>query len=106
MRSTPGDAFRCTHVPWRDLLRTAKDPRTLLLEDLPQALDVDFNSASGPPAFARRLRSSIRDLTRAFPNLLDAVEEQVREAFGMTEQGREAARGTTAPGAAPAETCR
>ena len=73
----------------RDLLRTAKDPRTLLLEDLPQALDVDFNSASGPPTFARRLRSSIRDLTRAFPNLLDAIEEQVREAFGMTEQGRE-----------------
>ena len=73
----------------RDLLRTAKDPRTLLLEDLPQALDVDFNSATGPSAFAQRLRGSIRDLTRAFPNLLDAVEEQVREAFGMTEQGRE-----------------
>ena len=73
----------------RDLLRTAKDPRTLLLEDLPQALDADLNSANGPPAFARRLRGSIRDLTRAFPNLLDAVEEQVREAFGMTEQGRE-----------------
>ena len=73
----------------RDLLRIAKDPRALLLEDLPQALDVDFNSVTGPPAFAQRLRSSISDLTRAFPNLLDTVEEQVREAFGMTEQGRE-----------------
>ena len=73
----------------RDLLRIAKDPRALLLEDLPQALDVDFNSAAGPPAFAQRLRGSIRDLTRAFPKLLDTVEEQVREAFGMTEHGRE-----------------
>ena len=73
----------------RDLLRTAKDPRTLLLEDLPQALDFDFNSTTGPSAFVQRLRASIRDLTRAFPKLLDTVEEQVREAFGMTEHGRE-----------------
>ena len=73
----------------RDLLRTAKDPRALLLEDLPQALDVDFDSDTGPSAFAQRLRGSIRDLTRAFPNLLDAVEEQVREVFGMAEHGRE-----------------
>ena len=73
----------------RDLLRTAKDPRALLLKDLPLALDADLNSACGPSTFARRLRNRIRDLTRAFPNLLDAVEEQVREAFGMTEQGRE-----------------
>ena len=72
----------------RDLLRTAKDPRSLLLEDLPRALNVDFDVADGPSLFAHRLRGSIRDLTRAFPNLLDTVEEQVRESFGMQERGR------------------
>ena len=73
----------------RDLLRAAKDPRSLLLEDLPQALDVDLDAVNGPLAFARALRGSIRDLTRAFADLLDAMEEQVREAFGMEERGRE-----------------
>ena len=72
----------------RDLLRTAKDPRTLLLEDLPRALEVDLESADGPPAFARALRDCMRDLMRAFPDLLDAVEEQIRKAFGMDERGR------------------
>ena len=72
----------------RDLLRTAKDPRALLLQDLPRALDVGFDTTDGPSLFARRLRGSIRDLTRAFPNLLNSVEEQVREVFGMREQGR------------------
>ncbi|MDD9983945.1 MAG: hypothetical protein OXU81_21720 [Gammaproteobacteria bacterium] len=73
----------------RDLLRTATDPRSLLLEDLPQALNVGVDVADGPSLLARRLRESIRDLTRAFPNLLNAVEEQVREAFGMQARGRE-----------------
>ena len=73
----------------RDLLRTAKDPRSLLLEDLPSALNVGFDVADGPSLFARHLRGSMRELTRAFPNLLDSVEEQVREAFGMQARGRE-----------------
>ena len=73
----------------RELLHNARDPRSLLLEDLPRALGVDFKSTDGPTLFARRLRGSIRDLTRAFPDLLDEVEEQVRESFGMHERGRE-----------------
>ena len=73
----------------RELLRNAKDPRSLLLEDLPRTLGVDFKSADGPSLFAHRLRGSIRDLTRAFPDLLDEVEELVRESFGMHERGRE-----------------
>ena len=72
----------------RDLLRTARDPRTLLLEDLPRALEVDLESADGPPAFTRALRDCMRDLMRAFPDLLDAVEEQIREAFGIEQRGR------------------
>lgn len=86
-RSTQRLSARARAV--RELLRTAKDPRTLLLEDLPQALNVDFKVADGPALFARRLQGCIRDLTRAFPNLLDAAEEQVRDAFGMQEQGYE-----------------
>ena len=73
----------------RDLLSTAKDPRTLLLDDLPRALQVDLAADHAPQTFARILRTSVFELVRAFPNLLDAVEEQVREAFGMQEQGRE-----------------
>ena len=72
----------------RDLLRTARDPRTLLLKDLPRALEVDLESTAGPPAFTRALRDCMRDLIRAFSDLLDAVEEQIREAFGMEERGR------------------
>ena len=73
----------------RELLHNARDPRSLLLEDLPRALGVDFKSTDCPSLFARRLRRSIRDVTRAFPDLLDEVEEQVRESFGMHERGRE-----------------
>ena len=72
----------------RDLLRAARDPRTLLLEDLPRALEVDLESADGPPAFTRALRDCMRVLMRAFPDLLDAVEEQIREAFGIEQRGR------------------
>lgn len=84
----------------RQLLQSAKDPRALLLEDLPKALDANLKSEGGPQKFARALRGSVRELTRAFPKLLDDVEEQVREAFGMEEQGealREALRRRTLP---------
>ncbi len=73
----------------RDLLRTAKDPRSLLLEDLPKALGVDINAIDGPLTFAEALNGSILDLMGAFPKLLDAIEEGVRAVFGMEERGRD-----------------
>jgi len=71
----------------RDLLLSATDPRTLLLEDLPCALEVDLNADKGTQNFAKALRAAVRELTRAFPNLLDDVEEHMREALGLKQRG-------------------
>jgi len=73
----------------RDLLLTAQDPRQLLLEELPEALDVDPAGNDGPKRFAAALGAAVRELVQAWPSLLDEVEEQIREALGFGEKGEE-----------------
>lgn len=84
----------------RDLLRMARDPLSLLLDDMPQALGVALDGTDEPSAYAHALNTSILEIMRAYPNLLDTVEEQVREAFGVEAAGddlREALRWRTLP---------
>lgn len=71
----------------RQKLLDARDPRQLLLEDLPEALGVRLDGEDGPGEFARLLGAAVRELTQALPDLLDEVERRVRGTFGFEERG-------------------
>ena len=66
----------------RDELIKARDPYTLLFEKLPKTLEVSLTTPKGINKFAARLRESLLSLRQAYPNLLNRVEENFREAFG------------------------
>lgn len=76
----------------RDRLLAARDPRALLFEELPEALGVELVDDVGAVDFASRLRESLRGLRRAYPDLLDGVERQLRRAFGLQGSALEARR--------------
>ena len=71
----------------RQRLLDARDPRQLLLEDLPEALGVRLDGEDGPGEFARLLGGAVRELTQALPDLLEEVERRVRDTFGFEERG-------------------
>ncbi len=73
----------------RRRLLDARDPRQLLLEELPDVLGVRLDTAEGPSEFARALGGAVRELTQALPDLLEEVERRVRETFGFEERGME-----------------
>ncbi len=73
----------------RQRLLDARDPRQLLLDELPEALGVRLDTADGPGEFARLLGAAVRELTQALPDLLEEVERRVRDAFGFEERGTE-----------------
>ncbi len=74
----------------RDRLLAARDPRTLLFEELPEALGVELTDEKEVAHFARSLRESLRGLRRAYPDLLDGIERQLRHAFGLRGSALEA----------------
>lgn len=73
----------------RQRLLDARDPRRLLLEELPEALGVRLDSEDGPREFVRVLGGAVRELTQALPDLLQEVETRVRDTFGFEERGAE-----------------
>jgi hypothetical protein len=78
-RLDPQDA-----VAVRDLLISATDPARLLFADLPGALGIaDLDGESGA-VFVERLRDRLRVIGRAYPTLLDDIEQQIRGVFGLS----------------------
>lgn len=65
----------------RDALIKARDPYTLLYKTLPDILEVSLNSPDNTKEFAVRLKKSLFSLKQAYPNLLDRIEGNFREAF-------------------------
>lgn len=63
----------------RETLMRASDPYKLLFEDLPAVFALSISS----PEFMERLQTCLADLQRAYPRLLDEIEQQLREAFGL-----------------------
>lgn len=74
-------------VEVRNLLLTAADPKKLLFVDLPAALGRSVATEKDVQGFADRLHDSVLALTGAYSRLLDEIEEQIRQVFGL--------RGTT-----------
>lgn len=71
----------------RDALLTARDPRDLLLRDLPEATD---------------LRRAVEEVEGAFERMLASLEKAARDGFGGDDPGRRLAEvGRTLAGRAP-----
>ena len=88
MRLDPSEAAAV-----RDRLLAARDPRALLFEELPEAIGVKLaDDGESAAEFASRLRESLRGLRRAYPDLLDGIERQLRHAFGLQGSALEARR--------------
>jgi hypothetical protein len=71
-------------VAVRDLLLSATDPARLLFTDLPGALGIRSFEGNGGVVFAERLRDRMRLLGRAYPCLVDDLEQQIRGVFGLS----------------------
>lgn len=79
-------------VGLREVLIRASDPYALLFEEMPEVLGVSLDSPEGVSKFGELLHDCLLGLQRAYPRLLDKVEEQLREAFdlhGSSEEVRE-----------------
>lgn len=70
----------------RETLFRASDPHKLLFDDLPAVFSLPAHS----PEFMERLTANLTALQRAYPNLLDDIEQQVRSAFGLQGSSEEA----------------
>lgn len=84
----------------RDVLLSATDPKSLLFDELPSALGVDITRRGAPAEFARDLRQATIELARAYPTLLNGIEEAIRSCFGVASKGtsaREELRRRAAP---------
>jgi len=68
----------------------AGDPRRLLFEELPGAVGVSIDGAEGATLFARKLQQSLRVMARAYPELLDEIERQIRQVFNLKGNAHEA----------------
>lgn len=76
----------------RDLLLSAKEPLKLLLSDLPAVLtgSDEVRALHSSDELTKLLVESLTELQRAYPLLLDDIERQIRDAFQLTGDYREA----------------
>jgi len=74
----------------RDYLLRAGDPRKLVFEELPLALGVPIDHRDGGSGFAKRLQACLRALSRAYQELLDDLESQIRQVFDLKGQSLDA----------------
>lgn len=70
----------------RETLLRASDPHKLLFNDLPIMIGQPATSTE----FIERLTANLVALQRAYPNLLDDIEQQVRSAFNLQGTSEEA----------------
>ncbi len=89
-------------VAVRDLMLRAGDPRRLLFEELPGAFGISIDGVESAGQFARRLQQSLRVMARAYPDLLDEIETQIRQVFNLKGNAQEA-RGQLQRRATPLE---
>jgi len=75
----------------RETLLRAKDPISLLLEELPRALGCSLKDRAQKAVYAQRLREAVLTLEGAYPSLLTEIEDSIRAALGIRATGREAA---------------
>jgi hypothetical protein len=77
-------------VAVREALFQAKEPGPLLFRQLPLALSFEPFRADGPKrndagAYAKALASAVEELRAAYGHLLDAIEDEVANAFALPD---------------------
>jgi hypothetical protein len=78
-------------IALREVLLRARDPHELLFADLPEALDVQLESMEeGPAKLKEALQECVVGLQRAYPRLLEYIEERLREEFDLQGTSEEA----------------
>jgi hypothetical protein len=75
----------------REVLLRARDPHDLLFSELPDALDVPSELMAKEPAeLTGALQECVVELQRAYPRLLEYIEQQLREQFDLKGDPEEA----------------
>lgn len=75
----------------REVLLRAREPAPLVFRDLPAACGLTAFEANGKVAerdveqYVEELRTAMRELQFAYPNLLDGIEAGVQEAFALPQ---------------------
>ena len=77
-RLTPPEAAEL-----RDAALNAKDPRALLLNDIPRVLGVLPETTEARRELAEKLQASLVALQHAYPSLLDQIEAQIKQTFDL-----------------------
>jgi len=67
----------------REALLKARDPHTLLLKEIPAIFGIGAQDDDAGSNLARRLEASLVGLQRAYPNLLDSIELQIKTVLGL-----------------------
>jgi hypothetical protein len=83
-RLTPKSAIKV-----RDALVRAGDPYDLVFHALPEALDI-AKPADDPDRYGQELGKALAALQRAYPSLLDFIEDSTRHAFSLVGNSAEA----------------
>ncbi len=79
-------SFSVEHVvDVRDALLRAQDPYELLFKTIPSILHVELNSSEGIRIYSSTLNDILFSLRQAYPDLLDRIEVNFREAFDYEE---------------------
>ncbi|PSQ76240.1 MAG: hypothetical protein BRD37_07275 [Bacteroidetes bacterium QH_8_67_23] len=80
----------------REALHRATEPATLLFQELPEACGLDSflgdEASDDAEVFVTRLQDALRELGRAYGDLLDDIEERIAEAFALQAEDSEARR--------------
>lgn len=75
----------------RETVLRAKDPYALIFEELPTVLGVSLADDKGVQDYADKLRAAIIALERAYPSLLQEIEDAICVRFGLRNKGNAAA---------------
>ncbi len=75
------EPIQAAHI--RDALLRARDPYVLIFEELSLAIGVSLEERTNLNEFTSVLKDCLRSLQRAYPQLLDQIELQLREVFSV-----------------------
>ncbi len=70
-------------ITFREALLKAKDPQLLLFEEIPDALGLKQGKKISARGLAKELEKAIHELNRAYPNLLDEIEQGIRSTLSL-----------------------
>jgi len=71
----------------RDTLLNATSPKDLLFHDLPSIFDLSLESSDEIEQFVDKIKHCMTSIHRAYPALLDKIENGIRQTFNLPDEG-------------------